>query len=122
MDHTDLMKEYQQKLEGIYRKNYTVATPLLQAYDKQHVPFDSIDLRLQTLNHMDREGSIIPKENLAYISNQLSSISANYTLEQQESFLRNEGRGLEMEQKSIGIKVPSRVNESKKCMEQERSY
>ncbi|WP_242685446.1 hypothetical protein [Listeria seeligeri] len=116
------MKEYQQKLEGFYRKNYTVATPLLQEYDQKHQPFDSIDLRLQTLNHMDIKGTMIPKETLEYISNQLSSISANYTLEQQESFLRNEGRGLEMEQKSIGIKVPSRVNESKKCMEQERSY
>nr|WP_227662706.1 hypothetical protein [Listeria ivanovii] len=116
------MKEYQQKLEGIYRKNYTIATPLLQAYDKQHALFDSMDLRLQTINHMDREGSIIPKDTLEYISNQLSSISANYSLEEQASFLRNESRGLKMQQEAISIPIPDKVGDNQRYAAQEQMH
>lgn len=90
MKRTEIMKEYQQKLEGTYQKNDTIATPLLQKYDQQHQPFDSINLRLQAINQLDIEGTIIPKETLEYVSNQLSSISANCTAEEQQAFLRNE--------------------------------
>ncbi|MBF2413497.1 hypothetical protein IA823_12710 [Listeria welshimeri] len=122
MSRTEIMKEYQQKLEGMFKKNYSVATPLLQTYDQQHEPFDSIDLRLQTINHMDRQGTTIPKETLEYISNQLNSISANYTVEEQKSFLRNEGRKMKLNQESISIKIPTKKKEKIKTVEQERIY
>ncbi|EAD7214000.1 hypothetical protein CRD70_14020 [Listeria monocytogenes] len=124
MKRTEIMKEYQQKLEGIFKNNYTVATPLLQEYDQQHQPFDSIDVRLQAINQMDRNGSSIPKETLEYLSNQLSSISANYTVEEQKSFLRNEGRQIKMNHNhnAITLKVPVKRQEKKQSLEQERSY
>ncbi|EAG9428281.1 hypothetical protein LGQ25_002848 [Listeria monocytogenes] len=120
MNRIEVMKEYQQKLEGLFKKNYTVATPLLQEYDQQHHPFDSIDIRLQAINYMDREGSVIPKETLEYLSNQLSSISANHTLEEQQSFLRNENRQLNIQQNTIPIRVPEKSHVNKQHIEQER--
>ncbi|EAF1191418.1 hypothetical protein HB765_13740 [Listeria welshimeri] len=120
MKRTEIMKEYQRKLEGIFKNNYTVATPLLKEYDQQHQPFDSIDVRLQTINQMDIEGTIIPKESLEYVSNQLSSISANYSIEEQQSFLRNENRQLNMQQKTISIRVPEKTRVNKQHIEQER--
>ncbi|EAC8103067.1 hypothetical protein F6Y08_14245 [Listeria monocytogenes] len=122
MKRTEMMKEYQRKLEGIFKNNYTVATPLLQEYDQQHQPFDSIDVRLQAINQMDIEGTIIPKESLEYVSNQLSSISANYTIEEQKSFLRNEGRQMKLNQAAISIKIPTKAKEKSKSIEQERIY
>ncbi|EPU3315104.1 hypothetical protein ACVV8L_002803 [Listeria monocytogenes] len=120
MKRTEIIKEYQQKLEGIFKNNYTVATPLLKEYDQQHQPFDSIDVRLQAINQMDIEGTIIPKESLEYVSNQLSSISANYSIEEQQSFLRNENRQLNMQQKTISIRVPEKTRVNKQHIEQER--
>ncbi|EAC3356817.1 hypothetical protein ACRVLY_002896 [Listeria monocytogenes] len=120
MKRTEIMKEYQRKLEGIFKNNYTVATPLLQEYDQQHQPFDSIDVRLQAINQMDIEGTIIPKESLEYVSNQLSSISANYSIEEQQSFLRNENRQLNMQQNTISIRVPEKTRVNKQHIEQER--
>ncbi|EAC8603959.1 hypothetical protein B4X83_14995 [Listeria monocytogenes] len=120
MKRTEIMKEYQRKLEGIFKNNYTVATPLLKEYDQQHQPFDSIDVRLQAINQMDIEGTIIPKESLEYVSNQLSSISANYSIEEQQSFLRNENRQLNMQQKTISIRVPEKTRVNKQHIEQER--
>ncbi|EBH4247506.1 hypothetical protein DTQ80_14605 [Listeria monocytogenes] len=120
MKRTEIIKEYQRKLEGIFKNNYTVATPLLKEYDQQHQPFDSIDVRLQAINQMDIEGTIIPKESLEYVSNQLSSISANYSIEEQQSFLRNENRQLNMQQKTISIRVPEKTRVNKQHIEQER--
>ncbi|EAC9724675.1 hypothetical protein ACUE9F_002769 [Listeria monocytogenes] len=122
MKRTEIMKEYQRKLEGIFKNNYTVATPLLQEYDQQHQPFDSIDVRLQAINQMDIEGTVIPKESLEYVSNQLSSISANYTIEEQKSFLRNEGRQIKLNQTAISIKIPTKAKEKSNSLEQERIY
>ncbi|EAD5426692.1 hypothetical protein EVX54_14250 [Listeria monocytogenes] len=122
MKRMEIMKEYQRKLEGIFKNNYTVATPLLQEYDQQHQPFDSIDVRLQAINQMDIEGTIIPKESLEYISNQLSSVSANYTVEEQKSFLRNEGRQMKLNQGAISIKIPTKTKEKIKSIEQQRIY
>ncbi|EAF3882287.1 hypothetical protein R2C82_002995 [Listeria monocytogenes] len=122
MKRTEIMKEYQRKLEGIFKNNYTVATPLLQEYDQQHQPFDSIDVRLQAINQMDIEGTVIPKESLEYVSNQLSSISANYTIEEQKSFLRNEGRQMKLNQTAISIKIPTKAKEKSNSLEQERIY
>ncbi|ECL4258169.1 hypothetical protein FTE41_08690 [Listeria monocytogenes] len=120
MKRTEIIKEYQRKLEGIFKNNYTVATPLLREYDQQHQPFDSIDVRLQAINQMDIEGTIIPKESLEYVSNQLSSISANYSIEEQQSFLRNENRQLNMQQNTISIRVPEKTRVNKQHIEQER--
>ncbi|EAD7292696.1 hypothetical protein ABZ40_13555 [Listeria monocytogenes] len=122
MKRMEIMKEYQRKLEGIFKNNYTVTTPLLQEYDQQHQPFDSIDVRLQAINQMDIEGTIIPKESLEYISNQLSSISANYAVEEQKSFLRIEGRQMKLNQEAISIKIPTKTKEKIKSIEQERIY
>ncbi|EAD5793505.1 hypothetical protein ACY4RH_003093 [Listeria monocytogenes] len=122
MKRTEIMKEYQRKLEGIFKNNYTVATPLLKEYDQQHQPFDSIDVRLQAINQMDIEGTVIPKESLEYVSNQLSSISANYTIEEQKSFLRNEGRQMKLNQTAISIKIPTKAKEKSNSLEQERIY
>ncbi|EAW7168014.1 hypothetical protein FG264_14920 [Listeria monocytogenes] len=120
MKRTEIMKEYQQKLEGIFKNNYTVATPLLQEYDQQHQPFDSIDLRLQAINQMDIKGTIIPKETLEYVSNQLSSISANHTVEEQKSFLRNEGREIKIKKNIITIQVPEKARKDKQQLKQEQ--
>ncbi|EAG2143464.1 hypothetical protein BED65_14640 [Listeria monocytogenes] len=120
MKRTEIMKEYQRKLEGIFKNNYTVATPLLQEYDQQHQPFDSIDVRLQAINQMDIEGTIIPKESLEYVSNQLSSISANYTVEGQKSFLRNEGRELRIKTHTISIQVPEKTRKEKHQLKEEQ--
>ncbi|MCD2211591.1 hypothetical protein [Listeria monocytogenes] len=120
MNRTEIMKEYQRKLEGIFKNNYTVATPLLQEYDQQHQPFDSIDLRLQTINQMDIKGTIIPKETLEYVSNQLSSISANHTVEEQKSFLRNEGRELRIKKHTISIQVPEKTRKEKHQLKEEQ--
>ncbi|EJS9299437.1 hypothetical protein N0810_002768 [Listeria monocytogenes] len=120
MKRTEIMKEYQQKLEGIFKNNYTVATPLLQGYDQQHQPFDSIDLRLQAINQMDIKGTIIPKETLEYVSNQLSSISANHTVEEQKSFLRNEGREIKIKKNIITIQVPEKARKDKQQLKQEQ--
>ncbi|EAC5024895.1 hypothetical protein AR101_12625 [Listeria monocytogenes] len=122
MKRTEIMKEYQRKLEGIFKNNYTVATPLLKEYDQQHQPFDSIDVRLQAINQMDIEDTVIPKESLEYVSNQLSSISANYTIEEQKSFLRNEGRQMKLNQAAISIKIPTKAKEKSNSLEQERIY
>ncbi|EAF1122763.1 hypothetical protein CGX11_14320 [Listeria monocytogenes] len=120
MKRTEIMKEYQRKLEGIFKNNYTVATPLLQEYDQQHQPFDSIDVRLQAINQMDIEGTIIPKETLEYVSNQLSSISANHTVEEQKSFLRNEGRELRIKKNTISIQVPEKTRKEKHQLKEEQ--
>ncbi|MBC1923764.1 hypothetical protein [Listeria innocua] len=120
MKRMEIMKEYQRKLEGIFKNNYTVATPLLQEYDQQHQPFDSIDVRLQAINQMDIEGTIIPKESLEYVSNQLSSISANYTVEEQKSFLRNEARQIKVQKNTISIRVPEKNCRATQLIEQEQ--
>ncbi|EAC8234911.1 hypothetical protein K6Q71_002838 [Listeria monocytogenes] len=120
MNRTEIMKEYQRKLEGIFKNNYTVATPLLKEYDQQHQPFDSIDVRLQAINQMDIEGTIIPKETLEYVSNQLSSISANHTVEEQKSFLRNEGRELRIKKHTISIQVPEKTRKEKHQLKEEQ--
>ncbi|EDN8189214.1 hypothetical protein GSY37_14510 [Listeria monocytogenes] len=119
MNRVKIMKEYQQKLEGIYRQNYTVETPLLQAYDAEHPPFDSMDIRLQTISQMDRNGTVIPKETLGFLSNQLISISANYSVEEQQSFLRNEGRQIKMAPKAISIRLPEKTRAQESQREQE---
>ncbi|EKZ3787211.1 hypothetical protein QYB16_002926 [Listeria monocytogenes] len=120
MKRTEIMKEYQRKLEGIFKNNYTVATPLLKEYDQQYQPFDSIDVRLQAINQMDIEGTIIPKETLEYVSNQLSSISANHTVEEQKSFLRNEGRELRIKKHTISIQVPEKTRKEKHQLKEEQ--
>lgn len=118
MNQEEVMKEYQKKLEGIYKGDYTVSTPLLQTYDRINPSFDAINMRIEAVEHMKFKESSIPSEKLESVSKQLETIVSNASPEKQISYLENEGRQLDLSDSVvIQKKTSSRTKQMSQSLE-----
>lgn len=109
MNRDSVMKEFQKKVEGLYAGNYDVATPLLRQYDHLHSPYDSLDLRLDALAKMMHQETSVVADSIDRAITQIGALQASNDIEEQESYIRNENRQLQLKEEiPVVIKAPQK--------------